>query len=1376
MMKRLLNILLFLSIVHWGHTQDMDRTVLREFRVTWGGCGTCPITVTINVGSQSKQVTGSGNDVRNVTFSCPSTGSWGSTQDDDCCGVSVSELSPIVALVPDLGTLVTVPAGELNLCTSITYKIDQSAPRIDWFLGNTQVGTTFNPSTNFTLNRSGLSPSLDGESLRAIPVVSGCSFASEASNFLVVRLPDAPPNIQSVTYGSTCNSATDGKLFVTVNGGASGSIQAFALLTADDGCFLGDWTSCPSTNSPVIPHTGGSTVVTIPGVGPGRYTVRVANTNGTECFDEFFTGTFIDETLSFTTSDTKSTCRGGNDGRISVNISTGGSFDIHLNGTRVLQNRSGGASHTITGSPTNPISQGSNSIKVTRRNCSRGTTKNETVAPGTTVLDFSSVLPMDPTCLNPANGKILVDIPATIGGTFDFFQNGVLIHDNTSASSVMFQDLAPEVDYTISITSSLGCDLPTPAIRSLNTPGDFTVLADSAIPGACDMADIQLSVDVIQASTFDDNYSYRILDGVTEVKTGNATSSSFVVDVDDVGNGTYTVELTDNCRVSPNDIKPDDATVPAFELIQVVEGPPLYTSDNEGITYNFQCKGEAAPVSLTVSRGSGQYIIDYEGFPSRNINTTPEIFMISQSGDTDTYTYSIQDANCPEIELVDQDISLLQPTSLLAVDPPAPDVVAVAAIAANSVDLNVTCVDGSNGSVDVLAVGGIKPYAYHLNSSEGNSSQSGSGSSANNVQEMVTFNGLRATPPGMDATLIDHEIYVIDDIGCERPTPRFIRNLNEPLALAIESISTSFRFNNKGTDYHFKCKDDDVVMTVITSGAVFPHNIKLFEGLNELQSTTVDKADVTSGITFLINQVEVTKTYTVQVTDPLCQVPVEQDFTMNEAPERFENLRLAALDYGKGFNVRCNQGSDGRIQVDLDGGVDDFTYQLTADDPAFTLQSVTSIGRNHTFTGLRATTVGGAPITYTVNVNDALGCALPPQTISLTQPEPIVIGSVVLQDFNGFEIPCTGFDVPARFQVTGGARLDGAVPYVAILESVSGNGYSSSTPGFDTPQDQFVFDGVIAGTYRITIRDFFGNTCEQVINPYFTADEPLPLTLDVISTQFPECLGHVDGEVTLEGDEGVPFPGVGVDKYTFEIIASNPVTPLYQSTDFTPTVTGAQATFSLPSGDYTAEVTDINLCKTTVDFTIPINPMPIALTIDQISDVNGFNVSCFGGDDGYITVSASGGDPIGGDYIFTLDGDPDLLSAPIVKQGTTVTFDGLKATKATGLTNENPYTIYVTDANSCEEDFVNSTNYKLRDLTSPTPMIVSSVANETFRPTCFNATDGRLSILVDGGVQPIQFLVDGLDTDYRFGDTANTLILDQVPGDSIFHISVRDAN
>lgn len=116
----------------------------------------------------------------------------------------------------------------------------------------------------------------------------------------------------------------------------------------------------------------------------------------------------------------------------------------------------------------------------------------------------------------------------------------------------------------------------------------------------------------------------------------------------------------------------------------------------------------------------------------------------------------------------------------------------------------------------------------------------------------------------------------------------------------------------------------------------------------------------------------------------------------------------------------------------------------------------------------------------------------------------------------------------------------------------------------------------------------------------------------------------------------------------------------------------------------------------------------------SISNYNGYSVSCFGGNNGWIVANISGGTPPYSIMWSTLNGD------------TTDSISGLSA---------NYYSVIVTDSDSTViEDGVN--------LTSPTALVVSltsSLYPNKFNVSCFGCFNGSITTDVSGGLIPYSY-------------------------------------
>jgi gliding motility-associated-like protein len=213
-----------------------------------------------------------------------------------------------------------------------------------------------------------------------------------------------------------------------------------------------------------------------------------------------------------------------------------------------------------------------------------------------------------------------------------------------------------------------------------------------------------------------------------------------------------------------------------------------------------------------------------------------------------------------------------------------------------------------------------------------------------------------------------------------------------------------------------------------------------------------------------------------------------------------------------------------------------------------------------------------------------------------------------------------------------------------------------------------------AGIYTVTVTD--ANGCVSVDNT--TVIEPPVLTsLISVSTNI-LCNGGTDGSATVTATGGT-----GAYAYTWSSGGSG-------STEN-----------NLAAGNYTVTVTDVNGCQSSSNILIT-EPSALIALISASGDV-----LCNGGNDGWATVTASGG-TAGYTYLWTPG-------------------NGTFAT-GTNLTAGN-YTVTVTDNNGCI-----TTSAAI--VGEPTPLVAaaSSVA-----ANCFGTADGSASVIAGGGTSPYSY-------------------------------------
>jgi hypothetical protein len=289
--------------------------------------------------------------------------------------------------------------------------------------------------------------------------------------------------------------------------------------------------------------------------------------------------------------------------------------------------------------------------------------------------------------------------------------------------------------------------------------------------------------------------------------------------------------------------------------------------------------------------------------------------------------------------------------------------------------------------------------------------------------------------------------------------------------------------------------------------------------------------------------------------------------------------------------------------------------------------------------------------TFTVTVTDDRGCyASASRTLVAT---PVVASHTINK-----HVTCkSGADGAASLSATGGA---GGYTY-AWSDGGSGNSRSDLT----------------AQTYTVTVSD--SEACIDVVS--FTIAEPaLGLSLSHVINSHVNCTGGNDGNVSLT--------------------AANGTTPYSYS--WSDGGTGASRN-NLIAGNFTVTVSDANSCQAQTSFTIsqPAGGVTASISVEE-------DVLCFGGTEGELLASASGGT---GPYTFTWsDG------------GTGAARAGLAA---------GSYTVTAADANGCEATAAES-------LAEPGLLTLTVIKDND--ATCNGSCDGAAVALTNGGTWPFSFV------------------------------------
>ncbi|MFH1321902.1 MAG: PKD domain-containing protein [Bacteroidota bacterium] len=315
---------------------------------------------------------------------------------------------------------------------------------------------------------------------------------------------------------------------------------------------------------------------------------------------------------------------------------------------------------------------------------------------------------------------------------------------------------------------------------------------------------------------------------------------------------------------------------------------------------------------------------------------------------------------------------------------------------------------------------------------------------------------------------------------------------------------------------------------------------------------------------------------------------------------------------------------------------------------------------NDSFFQTTATATGLLAGGYTVSVIDLTGC--------------VIFGTVTVSDTAG---PTANISSSTYVSCPGG---DDGQATVIVTDGTPPYTYSWNTIPVqtDTGVTSFTATGFSAGTYSVTVTDFFGCITTQSV----TINEPPALIASISSSTDADCSGSCDGSATLTPSGGtVPYSYLWND-------------PVSQTTSI---ATG------LCAGPYSVIVTDNNGCTDSASVTIN-EPAPLSLTTSTI------DAGCSGLCDGSVTVITSGGTTA---YSYQWD-DPGSQTTAI----------------ATGLC-AGTHNVTVTDANGCVAD----TSAFVDEPAALTATIITEVGVD-----CNGDCNGYAEISGSGGTLPYTYL------------------------------------
>lgn len=596
---------------------------------------------------------------------------------------------------------------------------------------------------------------------------------------------------------------------------------------------------------------------------------------------------------------------------------------------------------------------------------------------------------------------------------------------------------------------------------------------------------------------------------------------------------------------------------------------------------------------------------------------------------------------------------------------------------------NVTCNGSSTGSIILSSSGGTGTPQYSIDGT--------------NYQTSGTFTNLAAGT---------YSVYVKDQAGCIDVKSVTIIQPN-PLVFTTSTTPVSCYEGSNGS----------ITISTVSGGTGTP--------VYSLNGTNYQSSNVFNGLA--------AGTYTVYVRD-VAQCIATASVTVVE-PTAI-TLTTAIV------NNTCNGGNNGTITVTANGGNGGYQYSLN--------------GVNFQPTPVFSNLFAG---TYTVTVKDAKNCTA---TVSATVTQPSIISAVIttgatacgntngtilvsasggsgsgyqysldgvnftgvgsfaglaagtypvvvkdgagcIRTFSATIVNTTGPSINSvsSTNITCNGGDDGSITVTSVSGGTGTLTYSINGSPFQTST---VFTGLTAGSYVVVVKDALGCT-----GSYSTITLTQPSQI-AVSTQVTNvnCFGSSTGSVLITAGGGSGFLSYSIDGFNFQ-----------SSSLFT----------GLPAGEYAAFVKDQGNCLSFATFTIS---QPSAITI---SNKGILNVSCNGGNDGSMLITASGGT---GALQYSIDG---------VNFSSNNSFTGLTA---------GSYIVYVKDANGC-------VIMSLAQITQPAPMVASA---NVYNVSCAGGNNGVIDFVVFGGVAPYTF---------QWSNGNNTEdIFNLTPGQ--YNIDVTDAN
>jgi hypothetical protein len=689
--------------------------------------------------------------------------------------------------------------------------------------------------------------------------------------------------------------------------------------------------------------------------------------------------------------------------------------------------------------------------------------------------------------------------------------------------------------YNVTVTDANGCEATLNNI-AIDEPPAITVTVDSTHAASSEGAT--------------DGDIYITADGGTPGYTYSWSNGTSNEDLIDVAGGQYTVSVED----TKGCVEQKSAVVNEPDAI-------IITVDSSS---NVNCTGgSSGNIYISITGGTGNYTsIDWNG-PGGFTSNSEDITGLAAG----TYTVDVADDGTGTGSHA---VELTEPTSAVSVTITSDDV---------------SCNGSSDGLADANPTGGTPPYNYAW-TKVGDPTFSESSEVIYNLGEG------------------NYQVDITDAKGCNASASK---EISEPPVLSVTSAI-------KNVSCYDAKNDGEISLNV--SGGASPYEFQWSNGRITSKITLLKAAEYCVTITDA-NGCEIYNCYTVEEPQPFVFQPsidkpscygdadgsIAMEVTGGNAPYDFtwstglvendktistisslakgsywlditdskncaasdtiimtqpDSITISASDIK---NVSCNGGSDGYIQININGGTTPYSDYFWTPDGQQT-QNISGIDAGN----------------YSVTVTDNSGCNKS-KAFQVTEPQPLMLTEKTAEHV---DLSCP----------------DGSNGQLSVSPTGGSGAFEFSIDGSNWVEDS-VFTGLTGGEYTITVRDANSTGCVYSLTP-LTISAPDAIDISATISQHVTCNGENNGELTISATGGTPGFQYSIDSgKTFH--ASGVFADL------------AAATYD------SITVLDAEGCTGIASVVIP-EPLPLEIQVVQVNDA-----TSMGGTDGSIETSASGG-------------------------------------------------------------------------------------------------------------------------------------------------------